>query len=145
MSPVRKDEYSILTTSNSLLPAHLLDINRRVREVHIPHSSHLQRSRFYHSRIKNEHSTQGERKKSIILVALKHHNKETEKHRMRSYTFLKAEEGKLPFFTVGRNINEIDWEKLVECQNYTVVLLLNCNFCTQWAITYALFYERKKN
>lgn len=66
-----------------------LDINRRVREVHVSHSSPLWRSRVYHSRIKNEHSTQGERETSVILVALKHHNKETKKHRMRSYIFLK--------------------------------------------------------
>lgn len=72
-------EWWVPYSDNQQFPssAHLLDINRRVREVHVSHSSQLWRSRVYHSRIKNEHSTQGERKISIILLALKHHNKET--------------------------------------------------------------------
>lgn len=102
ISPGWKSEHPFLTTSNSLLQVHLLDVNRRVRKVRRPHSSLLQRSGFYHSGIKNEHSTREERKKSIILVALKHHNKETKKHRKRSHIFFKLKKPSFHFLFLER-------------------------------------------
>lgn len=60
-----KNEHLFLTNSNSLLQVHLLDVNRRVRKVHVSHSSPLQRSGFYHSGIKNEHSTWEEEKNQL--------------------------------------------------------------------------------
>lgn len=64
-------------------------LRQKFREAHILHSSYLPRSRFYHSRIKNEHWIQEERETSILPLTSQHCMREPERHKVRPCVFFK--------------------------------------------------------
>lgn len=76
-------------SDNQQFPSCSTSFRRKDGEAHILHSSQLLRGRFYYSRIKNKHSTRGERDASIFLLAPQHRNRESERRRIRPSVFFK--------------------------------------------------------
>lgn len=84
-----RTESKAFYSDNQQFPSCSTSFRHEDREAHILHSSQLLRGRFYHSRIKNQHSTRGERDASIFLLAPQHRNRESERCRIRPYLFFK--------------------------------------------------------
>lgn len=82
-------ESKAVSSDNQQFPSCSTSFRHKDREAHILHSSQLLRGRFYHSRIKNEHSARGARDASIFLLAPQHCNRESERRRIRPYVFFK--------------------------------------------------------
>lgn len=132
-------ESKAVSSDNQQFPSCSTPFRHKDREAHILHSSQLLRGRFYHSRIKNEHSTRGARDAFIFLLAPQHCNRESERRRIRPYVFFKLRKLSSQLSCLERTSM-----RLIRKSQWNVEIMRHFSrSCAQWAATSPLFCRRQ--